>query len=87
MDSYMILDELSSSELELNLPKILKLSDSERDLVIKLFDDMMFACHNGMEMTGGIAMHPIKLSILYRTLYNQGYLINSRGAKLDELLD
>lgn len=84
MDVYTL---LSVDDLELNLPMILKLPESERDLIIKLFDDMMFACHNGMEMVGGVTMHPIRLAILYRTLYNQGYLINSRGVKLDQLID
>ncbi len=84
-DVYTILSE---TELELNLPKLLKLTDSnKRDLIIKLFDDMMFACHSGIEYVGGVTMHPIKIGIIYRTLLNNGYLINNRGAKLEKLID
>lgn len=87
LDTSTIYELLIKGDLQLNLPKIMKLDKHQQDLIIKLFDNLMLACHaGGVRLAGGIEWHPQQLVILFRTLTEQGWLASSREIKLDELV-
>ena len=79
-------DDLINLNLQLNLHRIMKLDIKQQDLIIKLFDDLMNACYSGGIVMGNVAIHPERVIILYNTLSEQGWLVNSRDVKLTEVL-
>lgn len=86
MTYHEVRDDLMSSNIQLNLPRIMKLDSKQQDLIIKLFDDLMDACYSGGMMMGNVAIHPERLIVIYNTLSEQGWLVNSRDIKLSEVL-
>jgi hypothetical protein len=87
LDASAIYELLLKSDLQLNLPKIMKLDKHQQDLIIKLFDNLMESCHTGgMRVAGGLEWHPQQMVILFRTLTEQSWLVNAREVKLDELV-
>lgn len=86
MTYHEVRDDLMSSNIQLNLPRIMKLDSKQQDLIIKLFDDLMDACYSGGMMIGNVAIHPERLIVIYNTLSEQGWLVNSRDVKLSEVL-
>lgn len=79
-------DDLIDLNLQLNLPRIMQLDSKQQDLIIKLFDDLMNACYLGGMNIGNLSIHPERVTVLYNTLYEQGWLVNSRDIKLSEVL-
>jgi hypothetical protein len=84
-----ILTELSSGKYELDLKKILKLSESERNLIISMFSELMdcFYGERGNSLPGGVKIDLIKASILYNTLLSEEYLITKREKNINNILD
>lgn len=83
-----ILTELSNGRYELNLQKIFKLSDSERNLIITMFNELMDCFgEKGLSLPGGMKIDFIKASILYNTLNNEGYLVTKREKNINNILD
>ena len=84
-----IVTELSNGKYELNLQKIFKLSDSERNFIIMMFSELMdcFYGEKGLSLPGGAKIDFIKASILYNTLSNEGYLVTKREKNINNILD
>jgi hypothetical protein len=84
-----ILTELSKSDYELNLTKIVKLSESDRNTIFLLFQELMecFYGERGMNLPGGTKIDLIRASIIYNTLNNSGYLVTKRERNIDNILD
>ena len=82
-----ILSNLVTEDFQLNLPKIFKLEPNDQAIILQLYNDLMYACYGGGDsLPGGYNIHPQRINILYRTLVDQEYLVNSRAAQLDKLV-
>lgn len=76
-------------ERQLNLDKIFKLADTDKKIVISLFQDLLdsFYGEKGMTLPGGLKVDHIRASIIYNTLIDNDYLITKRESNLDKVLD
>lgn len=77
----------------LNLDKIMKLSDSDRELVFDLFEKLnkCFNGKNGTNMYGvggsSIKFDLINANIIYNTLVEYDYLVTKREKRLEDVLE
>ena len=75
-------------DMELNLEKILKLPESDKNIILGLYNDLCdcFYGEKGVSMPGGMKIDHTRLYINYNTLINNEYLVNKRGADLEKIL-
>ena len=88
----MNIDEIQREILnrELNLDKIFSLDESKRELIIKLYDDLLNGFYNdknGMSMPGGIQINYLRVSSIFNTLINNEYLVTRREKNINDILE
>ena len=83
MSAYEIHQEIQNRQLDLD--KLLKLDESQRNTVIHLFDRLLTEFKTDPNYP-----HPyddISISVLYNTLVEGGYLVTRREKNLNQLVD
>lgn len=87
IEIHTIVEEVSKRQL--NMEKILSLSDIDKTIILNLFNDLIksFNSSGFMSLPGGIQIDIIKANVLYNTLIEEGYLVTRREKNLGEILD
>lgn len=72
MDAHDIVVELENRTL--NIHKMIGLDESQRNFVTSLFSELLLEVSNLYDYTRGIQPNPCKISLIYRSLVESGYL-------------
>lgn len=80
-----ILGDLEKSTLDID--KLIGLDESQRNFVIHLFSEMMLEISNLYDYKRGLQPNTCKVSLIYRSLVESGYLVTRREKNLNELVD
>ena len=83
MTSHEIYSDIQSKQLDLD--KLLKLDESQRNTVIHLFDRLMNEFR--VDYHNPVPYDEVSVSVLYNTLVDSGYLVTRREKNLNELVD
>ena len=78
-----------NSELVINIPKILELTEEKRLFIVKLIN-MYFDSFNGTAghiVAGGMKLDSMSSKILEATLIRYSYLINERESKINDIIE
>lgn len=86
MDILQMQDEIMNRQL--NLDKIFKLPDTDKQIILNLFQELIdsFYGEKGMSFPGGVRIDHIRASVAYNTLVDNDYLVTKREANLDKVL-
>jgi hypothetical protein len=86
MDILAMQDEIM--ERQLNLDKIFKLPEDDKQIVMSLFQELLdsFYGEKGMDIAGGLRVDHIRASVVYNTLIDNDYLVTKRESNLDKIL-
>lgn len=76
-------------ERQLDIEKIFKLDDSSKEIVMRMFYDLMdsFYGEKGMNLPGGMKIDYLRASVIYNTLLDNDYLVTRREKNLDNILN
>lgn len=82
-----IQDELRTKQL--NIDKIFKLGEPDKQIILKMFDDLVdsFYGERGMSLPGGLKIDYLRACVLFNTLSDNEYLITRREKNLDSVLE
>jgi hypothetical protein len=87
--SWLDIQDSMVNDLELNLDKILNLTEKNQIVIMKLFDDLMdsFYGERGVSIPGGEKIDYLRASMIYKTLLNNDFLITKRERNLNKVLE
>ena len=76
-------------EKQLDIDKIFKLDDSSKEIVMRMFYDLMdsFYGERGMNLPGGMKIDYMRASVIYNTLVDGEYLVTRREKNLNTVLE
>ena len=74
---------------QLNLEKIFKMGDSDKEIIMSMFNDLVdsFYGERGLNLPGGYKIDYMRASVLYNTLLDNDYLVTRREKNLDNILN
>lgn len=85
-DIHIIVEDIEKREL--NLEKIFKLPETDKQIVLGLYSDLCDSIYGekGMNLPGGVKIDYMRAMVSYNTLINNDYLVTKREANLDKIL-
>lgn len=84
MDVHDIVVELEKRTLDID--KMISLDESQRNFVTSLFNELLLEISNLYDYTRGLQPNTCKVSLIYRSLVESGYLVTRREKNLNELV-
>lgn len=74
---------------QLDLEKVFKLDDSSKEIVMKMFHDLMdsFSGERGVNLPGGMKIDYMRATVFYNTLIEGEYLVTRREKNLNTVLE